>query len=144
MKIAQFTKIKSATLTDVFDAAKEKFIEKGLSMDEIAINTNVPEELLAILFDNSNNIVNDLSRVIEFSSVEMHFRLTDFDSYRFKAIEGGSKFRVWREIKPKCMIVYDNADGNLYNFKSDVELSDEYRQIIINDFYDFCTKYINV
>lgn len=132
-------KIHKGTLAQIFDVVKTNFANSNLTIKEVALNSDVSEELLAILFDNSNNIINDLSRLIEFSKTELRYKKTSFISYKMKNSKT-SIYKIHRTIKPICTVLYNSATDELSNFWCKSDLNSVDKQLIINEFYEFAQQ----
>lgn len=132
---------KTNTFKDVFDVAKNRIANNKLSLNELSENAIVPEELLRILFDNRNNIVNDISRLFEFLNIRVSATEKAFKVYRIT--DDGQQLKITRVIKPLCSMYYDKGDGKFYRFsykikrekrdKSETDIiKTEIKELVIN------------
>ena len=92
--------VKSARISELFDAAKRRIVSHNLSIQEIAENSNVSEELIEILLNNKNNVINDLSRIIEFLKINTYYKELIFTPY--KITDSGKQLKVTRIASCTC------------------------------------------
>lgn len=131
-------KLVIATLSEVMISAKENIIKANLSINEVALNANINEKLLAILLDNSNDVVNGLSRFLEFARVEIRHKKSKINQlYIKRASSKDELIRIHRTINPRCSIRYNQATDEMSDFRSKNEIEPTEKQIIINEMYDF-------
>ena len=134
---------KSETLSGIFDAIKIKIANSNLTLKEVALNSEVPEELINMFFDNSNNIINDLSRFIEFSNTVLLFRNKDIKLYKSLNRKSETYILVSRIIKPFCTVKFDKTSHKMFDFNSKTKLKKLDKQLIINEMHEFITKKLN-
>jgi len=104
------------TFEDLFYIAKQRIVDHKLSFSTIEENTNISPELLALLFDDSNNIIKDISKLLTWLNYKYSYKELVFRVY---GLEGNdNQLRIFRTIKPKCHCLYDIRTEKYYNFRT--------------------------
>ena len=119
-------------LSEIFDHAESLISKNNLTIRELSENANVPEDLISIFLDRQNNVVDDLSRLLEFLKIKMKFRQLKFSAYII--VGSGTKIKVTRVIKPYCSIVWDKTTKKFYRFTvrhHSIKLSEKQKEIIL-------------
>lgn len=135
---------KLAKFNEVFNALKKRIISHNLSIKEIAENSNVSEELIELLFDDKNNVINDISRLIEFLNINVSYSERSFKVYRIT--DAGKQLKVTRIIKPKCSIYFDKPTQEFYRFevkhKRHNKITKHLKALIMSEMKDFTEDYL--
>jgi transcriptional regulator with XRE-family HTH domain len=135
---------KLAKFNEVFNALKRRIISHNLSIQEIAENSTVSEELIELLFDDKNNVINDISRLIEFLNVNVSYSERAFKVYIIT--DSGKQLKVTRIIKPRCSIYFDKPTQEFYRFevkhKRHNKISRPLKQLIMSEMKEFTEDYI--
>ena len=101
---------------DLFDLAKQRVKDNKLTLRELEENTAVSEELLAILFDNSNNIIKDISRLLKWLNYRYNYSELIFRVYELQGTD--KQIKIIRKIKPLCSVFYDIERDKYYKFRT--------------------------
>jgi len=130
------------TLEDVFKAVKERLINNNLSLKEISDSMGVSEEILDIFFDESNNVVSDLSNLIAFSKTVLTFRQYQFRP--FIITEEKEYIKITKTLVPKCSVYYSKISEEFYRFYTPHQknLTEEAKQVALNEMHDKIKEYI--
>ena len=135
---------KLARISEIFNVVKNRIISHNLSIQEIAENSNVSEELLEIFLNNKNNVINDLSRLLEFLKINTYYKELSFKVYRIT--DAGTQLKVTRIIKPKSYIYFDKPTQNYYRFtlkhKRYNKISKAHKDLIMSEMKDFTENYL--
>lgn len=105
---------KITNLKEQFELVKVKFMEKGFTFKEVSINTGIPEEILAIYFNDEQNVVSDLSALFAFFKIKMRSHDWVLNIYKIQRIE--NYIYINRKIHPKASMSYDLAKQEYFNF----------------------------
>ena len=65
------TRKKDTSFKELFDDMIQNWANANLTLNEVADNSGVPRELLRILVDSRSTVVEDLSKVFQFSNVKI-------------------------------------------------------------------------
>ncbi len=143
-KPAKRKPVRIASLSDIFDATMKRMIRHNLSIQEIAENTDIDEELLEIFLNNENNVINDLSRLLEFLKINTYYKENYFTAY--KIIDAGKQLKIARIIKPKCSIYFDKATQKFYRFYAKFGrhniISETRKQVFMSEMKDYTENYL--
>ena len=136
--------MKYLNLTEVFNSVKNKLINKNLTIEEVAENTGVKQEVVEFLLDPNNNIIDDLSRIILFTKTGLEQRDYIFKTYTIT--EEDTQLKITRVIKPKCSIYFDKPTQEFYHFtakyKKHNKLSNTRKMLIMSEMKDFLQDYL--
>lgn len=136
--------VKIANLSDIFDATMKRIVRHNLSIQEISENLDIDEELLEIFLNSKNNVINDLSRLLEFLKINTYYKENYFTAY--KITDAGTQLKITRFIKPKCSIYFDRPTQKFYRFsmkygKHNI-ISDTRKQLFMSEMKDFLEDYL--
>ena len=136
--------IKIGNLSDIFDVAMKKMVEDNLSIQEIAENIDIDEELLEIFLNSKNNVINDLSRLLQFLRINTYYKDNYFRAYHIT--DDKTQLKITRIIKPRCSIYFDKSTQNFYKFsmvhKLHNKISNTRKQIIMSEMKGFLENYL--
>jgi hypothetical protein len=102
------------TLIQIFEEIKKRFSKHNLTFEEIHLNTNIPVEMLQIYFSEDNTVIEDLSKIVNFSKINLHTHTKIFKAY--KIYEQGNTIKITRIVEPKCSMYYSRATQDYYRF----------------------------
>jgi hypothetical protein len=129
------------SLEDVFVSLKNKIAENKLSLKEVAANTQADEELIAIILDDSSQVVKTVSDLLNFMKFKIKSRELNFKVYKIRTYE--NQVKITRIIHPRCHIYFDKPTQKFFKFEMKYKrekVSDTYKQLIINDMVEFYKK----
>lgn len=136
---------KLSELNKAFDALKKRLENENITLQEISINTGVDEKMLAIFLDNSNNVVNDLSRLFTFMRIGINFKEVTFRPFLIQKLSS-CQYKITRRIEPKCQMYFDERNGVFLNFSFKHKRSPLnnkiVKQLIVNEMSEKMTEFV--
>lgn len=133
------------TLSEIFKVAKLKIADHHLSIRELHENTDIPEELLAIFLDDSNEVVNDLSRLFKFLKFGFMFNELVFRHHLISYSKSRTQLKITRLIQPRCTVYYDKGTQEFYKFNMTIKsnkASKMRKEILLNEMALFVENFL--
>lgn len=128
-------------LEDAFKESLKRISENNLSIEEVALNVDADPRLVHVILTNPK-VVETVSNIMLFTQVRVKHRVNNF--YPYSVFDGGTVFKVRRNIKPICSVYYSRARQEFYNFweKIDGSISKNTKGIYLKEMMDVLEKYI--
>ncbi len=133
------------SLSEIFETAKLKIADHHLSIRELHENTDIPEELLAIFLDDSNEVINDLSRLFKFLKYRFSYNEMLFRTHLISYSKSRTQLKITRIIQPRCTVYYDKGTQKFYKFNMTIKsnkASEMRKQILLNEIAEFVENFL--
>ena len=132
------------TLTEIFNNVKNKIIKQNLTIEEVAVNSGVKQEMVEFFLNPNNNVVDDLSRLIDFTKTGLKQKDYIFKTYNI--IEEGTQIKITRVIKPQCSVYFDKPTQDFYRFslkyKKHNKISNIRKRLIMSEMKESLEEYL--
>ncbi len=135
---------KYETLSEIFNEAKQRIAEHKITLRELSETTDIPEQLLTIFFDQNNEVVNDLSRLLVFLRFRLYRRILQFSTYSITKKE--RYYIVTRRLVPSCTAYYYKATREFKHFHVttlNASVSKPIKKVIMQEMKDRVEEFIN-
>ena len=129
------------SIKEAFLEAKNVLTENNLTIQEVAENVDINEDLLNIIFNTT--LTDDMTRILDFLKVKILVKKNLFKTYRI--VDSGSVIKIKRIIKPYCYMYYDRATDKYYDFNTNfkaIKIPKQRKEIFISEMDSFNKDYL--
>lgn len=131
------------TFSEVIQEAKSIITDRNISFDEIEQNTGVESEFTRIIFDDSTQTHQNISKIFNFLKLKFVSRRQSFVDYN--VTQSGPQYRINRTIKPRCSMIYDKKKDAFFRFRYSLKTgnhSEAYTNIIKAEMQDVLYQHL--